>query len=220
MVSFSRQDYERLLEAGKRYFSTAFPNPDRVGCPGQDILKAIAFRRLDRETARQWDNHMSHCSPCFNEYMAFREEARRSARFRALAAVAAAIILIVIAGWLGLRNAGVNRQAWQEATLDLRSHEPLRGPQRGNPAPPLVLPRRRLALTIDLPVGSEVGKYYMQVVQGASKTVGTASGVAELVDGVTVLKVRVDLREASVGPSSFLVRRSSQNWGPYTVSLK
>src|SRR5205823_4543235 len=109
---------ERLLEAGRRYFSTAFPNPDRVGCPGQDILKAIAFRRLEREIAKQWDEHMSHCSPCFNEYMAFREVARRSTRVLALAAVAAVIILVVIAGWLARRNFGARRQAWQETTLD------------------------------------------------------------------------------------------------------
>src|SRR5437867_6961757 len=144
MRFFSKQDQERLLEAGKRYFSTAFPNPDRIGCPGQDVLRAIAFRRLDHETARQWDEHMSHCSPCFNEYMTFREEARRSARVRALAVAAVAIILVVIAGWIALSRFGARGQAWQEATLDLRGHEPLRGAQPINPAPPLVLPRGRL----------------------------------------------------------------------------
>jgi len=72
---FSKEDERKLLEAGRHFFSTAFPNPDRQGCPGQDILKAIAFRKLERQKAKEWDDHLSHCSPCFNEYMAFREEA-------------------------------------------------------------------------------------------------------------------------------------------------
>lgn len=220
MRLFSRQDDERLLEAGRRYFSTAFPNPDRVGCPGQDILKAIAFRRLDRETAKQWDEHMSHCSPCFNEYMAFREEARRSTSVRALAAVAAAIMLVVIAGWLAVSRFGARGQAWQEASLDLRGHEPIRGPQPMNPAPPLVLPRGRLVLRIDLPVGSEAGNYEVQVVQEPNKIVRSASGAAELVDGLTALNVRLDLGQYSPGPSFLLLRRAGQSWARYAVFLK
>src|SRR5437870_220944 len=138
MRFFSKQDQERMLEAGKHYFSTAFPNPDRIGCPGQDVLRAIAFRRLDRETARQWDDHMSHCSPCFNEYMAFREEARRSARARAFAAVAA-VVVIGIAAWLVFRGLASHRPKPQDLTAhktnvtyvaerwDLREKSPLRG---------------------------------------------------------------------------------------------
>jgi hypothetical protein len=46
-------------------------------------------------------------------------------------------------------------------------------------------------------------------------------GVAEFVlDGVAVLKVRIDLRKANVGPSSLLVRRSGQSWSTYALLLK
>jgi hypothetical protein len=78
---------------------------------------------------------------------------------------------------------------------------------RGAGAPktaPLELGRGRLELTLDLPAGSEPGDYDVQLTQGPSQPVAMASARAELVDGVTVLKVRIDLREARLGPSSLL----------------
>jgi len=40
------------------------------------------------------------------------------------------------------------------------------------------------------------------------------------VDGVAVLKVRIDLGKANVGPASLLVRRSGQSWTTYALLLK
>jgi len=40
------------------------------------------------------------------------------------------------------------------------------------------------------------------------------------VDGVAVLKVRIDLGKAHVGPASLLVRRSGQSWATYALLLK
>ena len=131
-----------------------------------------------------------------------------------------AVILAVIAGWLALTRLRSRGQGWQQATLDLRGHEPLRGSQTVNPAPPLVLPHGRLDLTIDLPVGSEAGHYDVQVIQDGNRTVGGASGAADLVDGLTVLKTRVDLRQASLGPSSLLVRRAGQSWAKYGILIE
>src|SRR6516165_11764527 len=126
MRFFSEQDEQKLLEAGRHFFSTAFPNPNREGCPGQDILRAIAFRKLERQQAKVWDDHLSHCSPCFDEYMAFREEARRSGRLRMVAvAAAAAIVVIVGAIWLVYRSLGPHRDTnvtYQAKLLDLRAN--------------------------------------------------------------------------------------------------
>lgn len=38
----------------------------------------MAPRQCDREKARQWDRHISHCSRCFNDFVAFREVANRA----------------------------------------------------------------------------------------------------------------------------------------------
>ena len=99
MKPLSKRDEERLIAAGRRYYSTAFPNPERVGCPGTEILEALSLRKLDRATAEKWDSHISQCSPCFNEYVALREGRRKRERLRGLA-VAAAVALVLLAGLL------------------------------------------------------------------------------------------------------------------------
>ena len=104
-------------------------------------------------------------------------------------------------------------------TIDQRGTVPSRGAEAPKTAP-LELARGRLELTLDLPTGSEPGDYDVQLTQGTCQPVSTASGRAELADGVTVLKVRIDLRAARLGPSSLLVRRSGQSWAHYTVLLK
>ena len=104
-------------------------------------------------------------------------------------------------------------------TIDQRGTVPSRG--AGAPkAAPLELTRGRLELTLDLPTGSEPGDYDVQLTQGTSQPVAMASARAELVDGVAVLKVRIDLGKANVGPASLLVRRSGQSWAHYGVFLR
>ena len=78
----SRKDEQRLLQAGKRVLLVGFPNPDRIGCPGSETLKAIAFRKLDLPRSSQYIDHFGECSPCFSEYIAFREQAQRTKRVR------------------------------------------------------------------------------------------------------------------------------------------
>jgi|SRR6516165_10847579 len=40
---FSKEE-QRILDALERGLSRAFPNPDRIGCPGSAVLKGIAFQ--------------------------------------------------------------------------------------------------------------------------------------------------------------------------------
>ena len=136
-----------------------------------------------------------------------------------MAAIAAAVVLAAMAGWLTLTKFGSRGQSWQQANLDLRGHEALRGAGAPKTAP-LELGRGRLQLTLDLPTGSEPGDYDVQLTQGSSQPVAMASARAELVDGVAVLKVRIDLGKANAGPASLLVRRSGQSWATYALLLK
>jgi len=133
--------------------------------------------------------------------------------------MAAAVVLAVIAGWLALGKFGSRGESWRQASLDLRGHEAFRGAGAPKTAP-LELARGRLELTLDLPTGSEPGDYDVQLTQGTGQPVAMASARAELVDGVAVLKVRIDLGRANVGPASLLVRRSGQSWSTYALLLK
>ena len=124
-----------------------------------------------------------------------------------------------MAGWLALGRFGSRGESWRQASLDLRGHEAFRGVGAPQGAP-LELARGRLELTLALPTGSEPGDYDVQLTQGTSQPVAMASSRAELVDGVGVLKVRIELGKANVGPASLLVRRSGQSWATYALLLK
>ena len=209
---------EKLRKLAKELFLNEYPNPERKGCPDSQTIKAVAFGKLRGEQASQWRTHFATCSPCTREYAGFRQEFQRAKRLRALAAIAA-VVLAVIAGWLALGQFSSRGESWRQARLDLRGHEAFRG--AGAPkAAPLELARGRLELTLDLPTGSEPGDYDVQLTQGPSQPVAMASARAELVDGVAVLKVRIDLGKANVGPASLLVRRSGQSWATYALLLK
>ena len=54
----------------KQAILTAYPNPQRIGCPGGEQLKETAgrtdYERLFEEPV--WE-HITHCSPCYQEYL-------------------------------------------------------------------------------------------------------------------------------------------------------
>jgi hypothetical protein len=48
-----------------------YPNPERKGCPDASILEGIARQRLPHEDPH-WQ-HVSHCSPCYGEFLNLRK---------------------------------------------------------------------------------------------------------------------------------------------------
>jgi hypothetical protein len=158
---------ERLRKLAKELFLNQYPNPERKGCPDSQTIKAVAFGKLRGVQASQWRAHFATCSPCTREYAGFRQEFQRAKRLQALGAIAAAVVLAVIAGWLALGKFGSRDESWRQVTLDLRGHEAFR--EAGAPkTAPLELARGRLELTLDLPTGSEPGDYDVQLTQGPS----------------------------------------------------
>jgi len=229
MKLFSGQEDRRVFEAGRRYFSTAFPNPNRVGCPGTDVLRAIAFRKMERSRAKQWDSHLMECSPCFVEYVAFRDQALRQRRLRRLA-VAAAIAVICVGVWFAYKErllhtpneqiANHGTAVTYEAKLaDWRDQAPVRGAEGKTPAP-LEFNRGPIALTLYLPTGSEPGQYEVEVAEQLDQPLATASGSVTLQNGIAVLEVKLNLAGLRPGLYYLAVRQAGRTWAPYTVLLK
>ena len=228
MNLFSGREDQRVFEAGRRYFSTAFPNPNRVGCPGTEVLRDIAFRKVDRSTAKQWHSHLMQCSPCFVEYVAFRDQARRLHTFRRLA-TAAAIAIVCVGLWFAYR-AGIlhpsrtvqvahGKITYLPKHANLRDLAPLRGAE-GKPLPPLEFARDYVDLTLDLPIGSEPGLYEVEIAEQLDQPLVTATGPASLMNGVAVLEVKLNLTNLHDGLYLLAVRQSGRSWAPYTVLIK
>jgi hypothetical protein len=50
-----------------------YPNPGRLGCPGENFLKQIVRDRNSVELTDERLKHVARCSPCFREFVAFRD---------------------------------------------------------------------------------------------------------------------------------------------------
>src|SRR5437867_13421682 len=78
-----------------------YPNPERKGCPGSSALREVAGQKLPFED-QHWE-HISHCSPCYREFLEFRQdvlERRSQQKRRSRLAIAAGIGLLLIGGAL------------------------------------------------------------------------------------------------------------------------
>jgi hypothetical protein len=74
MAETPREKYERVRKAVQDAILNDYPNPDRVGCPENAIIRDVAFREeLTKDPV--WE-HITHCSPCYTEFLKFKEEWR------------------------------------------------------------------------------------------------------------------------------------------------
>ncbi|HKB09751.1 MAG TPA: hypothetical protein VKD69_03815, partial [Vicinamibacterales bacterium] len=63
-------DWEEVSETAIEYFSTAFPNPERAGCPGPERLRAAASSA--DPVSGDLRTHLFQCSECFISFRAAR----------------------------------------------------------------------------------------------------------------------------------------------------
>jgi hypothetical protein len=209
---YSVQEEKRILDMLARGLSREFPNPARVGCPDLSILRGIASHKLPLAQAEPWFDHVSSCSPCFQDFTKFRREAAGQRRRMQVWLAAAAVFVFAVGGWLFLRGRAPVRTT-DTAVLDLRDRSVARG---GNPAdiaqPPLSIARTTKHLILELPIGSKEGSYQVALLNDTGDELLRATGTAQVEDQVVILRADVDL--GSVRPGSYLlgVRRPGLEW--------
>jgi hypothetical protein len=216
---YSERDEKRILDALGRGLLKDFPNPDRAGCPGPDVLRKIVSHEMPLPEAEKWLDHLTSCSPCYADFSQLRTVVERR-RSQTLLAIAASILIgISVAGW-ALFFKPKEQAVLQTAVLDLRTRSVPRG---GEPKPgeqPLEASRAVRHLNVYLPLGSAEGAYDMRIVTTTGSAVFTAEGTASLKDGVTSIQADVDLSSASSGEYVFQVRRPNSNWNSYALILR
>ena len=87
----------------KDFFLEANPNPERIGCPEERTLRALAEDRLPASHPARL--HLASCSECFAEFRGFRgewEQSRKGRRRIIGWALAASLIVASGVGTLGI----------------------------------------------------------------------------------------------------------------------
>ena len=75
-----RPSDEHVWEQLREVVRHAYPNPERNGCPSDDIIRRLA---LDIKSVRSDDPliaHVTQCSPCLNEIQKYREDSENIPR--------------------------------------------------------------------------------------------------------------------------------------------
>ena len=69
----AKANYEQLQRRFQEEILNNYPNPERKGCPGSDVLRSLAERALTEsiENDPNWQ-HVTHCSECYREFLALR----------------------------------------------------------------------------------------------------------------------------------------------------
>ncbi|MDR3490365.1 MAG: hypothetical protein P4M05_36520, partial [Bradyrhizobium sp.] len=84
---------------------------------------------------------------------------------------------------------------------------------------PIILERRPVELTIQLPVGSKAGEYEFQLRREGQPVVST-SATAAILEGSTTFRMRLDLSKLTPGMYSMYVRQVPWDWNYYPVELR
>jgi hypothetical protein len=196
-----------------------FPNPDRVGCPGSDVLKRIASRAMPLSEAEKCLDHLGSCSPCYSDFLQFQAAIRRR-HMQTMLAVAASILIVAgVAGWaLLLRQS--KPTASQALVLDLRNRSVPRGPESNPAEPPLEIGRNVSRLEIYLPLGSSDGAYELSIRRQDGNSIFTGRGIAKVEQGITSLSAEVNLSSASPGLYLLQLRKVGSAWNSYPLQVR
>ena len=179
----------------------------------------MAQGKVSLTEAEPWLDHLGSCSPCFKEFKEFRSQSAIQRR-RMLAWVAtAAVLLFAVGGWLWVRGRH-SAEITDTAVLDLRERSVARGQSRSETGQaPLEIPRSAKHLVLDLPIGSKEGTYDIGLFTDAGDQLVRATGMAELRDHITGLRVDIDLSSIRPGDYSLGVRQPNLEWTRYPIRV-
>ncbi len=215
-----------------------YPNPERKGCAGKQVVREVAARQMPVQDAA-WE-HITHCSPCYREFLGFRAEladARRRLVRRnrivlasALAAAGIAGILIWARGSHGARTPPVVARTIQTpginatvAKVDLQPFSPARNGENTAAQSTRIaatLDRQVVRLELSLPIGSDDGTYEVRVMDGQLRSLMSSSASTVFMDHVAKLSVTFDLSTLAQGSYVLGLKGPESGWRTYPIAVR
>jgi hypothetical protein len=238
----SSKQLRDVVALGRKYSKTAYPNPNREGCPNVSTLRALVYRDRRLSLTDLPLSHVVSCSPCFQEYLRLR---RTLVFVRGLQVTAASLVVLGVlfaavsafhdrAGRRGeppisQKHAGKSTQSAAQQPppmaplaigVNLASFSPTRGEDARDPGNAIHLPPKLLRVKFLLPVGMESGEYALRLEDstGAVRTDTRAFGRSS--DGITSLEVDFDLGGASRHRFTLMIRPPGLSWRKFPVVVE
>lgn len=219
MDETTEQKFDRISRAVQESILRNYPNPERKGCPGDDVVREVA-ERTDLKTDDVWE-HITHCSPCYATFLEFKKEIRHNKAIRRrtaiglLAAAAAAIPVVVITRF---HSRSYDRQI---GDWDFEASASSRGPGSGpGETTPQRAARARGYIRVRLPLGSEAGNYALQITRSENgPALQQTTAKAEIVNGHTLAKFEVDFSDLAAGAYFAAIQGSSRVARVYPLHL-
>lgn len=214
------QKFNRISRAVQESILRNYPNPERRGCPGDNVVRDVAARTESRADDL-WE-HITHCSPCYAIFLAAKQEFRNKRTIRRrtaiglLAAAAAAVPIFVVSH---AHTPGGNQEI---GNWNLETTASSRGPATSdqNRVTPQRALRSRGYIRVHLPLGSEEGQYQLQIRRSEDgPALQTAMGEGRIINGHTLVTFAVDLSSLSAGSYFAAIGRGNRIWRVYPLLL-
>jgi hypothetical protein len=167
--------------------------------------------------------HVMQCSPCYQRLEGYRA----SYRWRRTFAAAAAVLLVLAAGygayqqWPWARNLiARNQPEIGDAVVDLRPFTAERSDRPpGNTRQPPRLPGSQLRTVFYLPVGIEPGSYQLRILDSDLKARVNTTATAKLENFETTIQTTIDLRALPPGKYTIVIRRAGDDWHQFPLLI-
>jgi hypothetical protein len=216
------EDLNRVLKGLQKATLRDFPNPERVGCPGAAVIEALANRRLAH--THEAVQHITHCSPCYAEFLAIRRRIRHARLLRTTAIAACVLFAIGVTSYFLLHSLRPEWLPFQgtmaSVTLDLRPYSALRGADQSvESLPPLRLPTERLHVILQLPVGADEGLYRLRINNSVQQVLLEKQASASLKDHVLTAESTLDLRHFAPGRYELALQTGQDGWHTYPLVI-
>ena len=200
-------------------YRASFQTQSALGAPTPPSSGALLPTNCRCAQAAPWFDHLSACSPCFQDFNKFRREATGQRRRIQMWLAAAAVLLFAVGGLLWVRSRPSGQTA-AVVVLDLRGRATVRGestPETSQPS--LEVPRNARSLNLELPIGSNEGAYDVALLNPSGAELFRTSATAKLEDHIVVLRADVDL--AGISPGSYFLglRQPGLEWMRFPIRV-
>ena len=199
----SDDEFKRIHRTLQELALAAYPNPERKGCPGREVLRQIANTQWPAD--HHGYDHVKHCSPCLREVLDLQDEifmAKTRRRYLTPIGIAAVLALAIGIGTLGWRSIEGRDQHPQAAMLNFAASitRGIGSDERNEPGSVQLYAPKVLLLTMSLPPGSEDGLYEFQVTSpDEKKPLIETQTKAHIANGLTTITQKVDFSRLQPG---------------------